>query len=187
MNEFDLIPASYRQHIVVQRLFRYWGMTLVVALVVAGIVLALMHSLNERAQAQLAQVTTATTAAGARASQYKALRAVHTALREQSKTLEVLQSRGATTVLLGVIEKASVDYPVWLRQWDFNRVTTAQQTSNRVQLRGEAADHGALSAFVDALLAETVVADVRISAATEGSEQDRRQVRFSLEVALASS
>lgn len=184
MSEFDLIPASYRQALAVTTLRRIWVAVLLLALLFGGGFMAVFAALNRQSAQTLVEVTAQTTAQAALAAKYQTLRAANRVLRKNSSALAALQTQGMTTALLTVVEQASADHHVWLQQWEYQRAAVEQGADDQVALQGEAPDHGALSGFVETLLASPVVADVRIATANEGT-RERRRVQFRLHLMLS--
>ncbi|MFK7915074.1 MAG: hypothetical protein AB8B93_14255, partial [Pseudomonadales bacterium] len=74
--------------------------------------------------------------------------------------------------------------PLWLKRWEYYGGTPGKSDAQRMQLRGDAQSHDALSRFVEALLAAPTVADVRIAAANERSQGG--DIDFQLELELVS-
>lgn len=182
MNGFDLIPASYRAQCAAQESLR-------MAAVVAGLVLLVgiaavvgLRAVNSHTTEELAALTVDSNARQVIASKYKLAVAARTALREQGLIMAALQRRGATTTLISVVEQARATLPLWLKRWEFAGGSPGQNNSQRMQLRGDAQSHDALSQFVDALLAAPAVADVRIAAANERSQGSN--IDFQLELEL---
>ncbi|MFK7914924.1 MAG: hypothetical protein AB8B93_13485, partial [Pseudomonadales bacterium] len=153
MSDFDLIPASYRAQCVARDSLR-------MAAIAAGLVLFIgvasavgLRLLNSHTTAELASLKIDSNAREVIASKYKLMVAARTKLREQGAVMAALQRRGATTTLISVVEQARATLPLWLKRWEYYGGTPGKSDAQRMQLRGDAQSHDALSRFVEALLA----------------------------------
>lgn len=184
MSEFDLIPASYRAERAAIDSLRLAATCALVVVLIGVATGVLLRIANERAGDQLAAITAQSNAQAVINAKYQLLAGARATLREQNGLLSSLDSRGATTELLSVVEQARLSTPVWLKRWDYRSSRVGPRLVHRVALRGDATTHEALTTFVGQLLSTPAVADVRIAAANASSPAQR--VDFQLELELAS-
>ena len=208
MREIDLIPASYR----LARRRDHWLKLLVgtsLGLVVStGLARVWLDTAVEAAAAEVARLEIQQTIATGERDRLAAMELERQTYEERLYLLEGLRSGAAATELFDIIEQALIDDEVWFRSWDFRRAgvtdpegqsiesgyfvmvpaTAAADEAWRVEthmtIAGQAVDHGALSRFVQRLLAHPTIENVRIRRTDLKRYATRSLVDFDLAIII---
>jgi len=188
MSAFDLVPRDYRVQLAQHKLLQQFGVVL--ALIVAALLAsyALLAGLHAKHQLELEALQAQQVIKQQEINIYQSLRQQQSELQSQVEQLAQFQGAGATHLLLQSVENAAASGSVWLTNWRYNRQSADQP--HKVELHGDAADHGALSDFVLQLLRSPQILDAGITRSTMKSDNSRgkangRKIAFRLELNVA--
>jgi len=191
MNGFDLVPADYRQQLAQRLMLRYFGFgAMSLFLILGGCYLGLIV-LQRQADEGLVVLKNQQQQIQQQIQTYQGLRQQHQHLQQQLSQLTALSQAGATSQVLASVEAAAAEQSIWLNHWHYDRATTTNQL-HRVELNGNARDHGELANFVQQLLRSPAITDARILAANirapdNSGSQKNVQFRLQLQVVGATS
>jgi Tfp pilus assembly protein PilN len=209
MADIDMIPRSYRDGVRVQRALRSYGLALG-ALLLAGVAAAgLLHWRLAVATPQLDALRARTSEAETLRTRLAASTAHQGALEQDAQALAALRGTGGSTRLADALDAALND-KVWFDTLRFARteellraplpsplpsgtLTTRASTrpgappgpqtwrvARHIEVEGQALDHAALTAFLGALSANPVLADVRFLKSTAAAGEGPELVAFSV-------
>lgn len=212
MGELDLIPSDYRQRRWLRgwvKRFAAWALLLLAVLATAFVMLwqqvTALRVEGDRLRAQQ-------TLDEAQHAELLALQNDRAALGQQLAMLRGLQSGIDAELMFTTVDVALGQGPVWFGNWEFRRegvivpeeqpgladtgyfiVVPADGQSNskpqwmvetHMLIRGQAADHAALSRFVTALFRQPGVVDARVQKTALINDGSREIVDFDLAVVL---
>lgn len=196
MHELDLVPQAYRHWLWLRRqLVTFTALLLAVMVCLAAARMFLGERLAQAAGELHQRQADEQTLVGDRA-RLDALRERERQLLHREQSLQTLRE-GLLPIRMFEAVDAALDGRVWFREWSYehSRETTEAARAatpvadwrvvNRMQIGGQATDHGALAAFVRRLAAQPLVADVRLLDTQIRRYTETTVVDFSLAVWLA--
>lgn len=212
MGELDLIPSDYRQRRWLRgwaRRFTAWAVLLLLVLAVAFVQLQRQVT---ALRAEGDSLRTRQTLDEQQRAELLALQDERATLGQQLAMLKGLQSGIDAELMFTTVDAALGQGPVWFRNWEFRRegvIVPEEQpgladtgyfivvpadggsrdkpqwmVETHMLIRGQAADHAALSRFVTALFRQPGVTDARVQKTALVNDGQRETVDFDLAVVL---
>ena len=212
-NEIDLIPSDYRSRQWQWRALKLLaiGCSAIVFTAVLGAG-ALSHA-TTRIQQQATELETRREVTAQQRAELEALNGRQVELEQQLAVLEGLRGGAAAVTMSVTIDRALADHMVWFTRWQFERAGVlvyedqadvqtgyfivvpegerngggdASQVETRMTIQGQAADHAALSEFIDGLFAQPEIVDVRVQQTSLRRYAQTNVVDFELAIVLNS-
>ncbi|MBK7616682.1 MAG: PilN domain-containing protein [Burkholderiales bacterium] len=162
MHDIDLIPADYRALRQGRRWWAWSGAAIAVALLATAGARTWLHGAIAREAPQVAALRTQDREAQALRDELLALSQQETRLRDQVQGLRALRRNPPWQTALRAVDQALDQTPaprLWLEQLQVQ----AAPPSHQLALKGHAADHAALSQFVQALGLQPGLTEVRLT------------------------
>ena len=166
MSELDLIPAEYRLWIWQLSWLKRWAWMLGVILLLTLSTCMLLHQSTRRMREEVHTLEQRKNISLQQRQEIERLRAEHDATQHRLDALEAIRRSDPTISTLLAVDHAIADQSVWFQQWQYEKAEALPRSEaqpTRMTLTGQALDHAALSHFVEALLTERVIEDVRIT------------------------
>ncbi|MBT8143242.1 MAG: PilN domain-containing protein [Gammaproteobacteria bacterium] len=213
MTEFDLVPREYRLNLAFRHwLGRVAALTTAVVVFACASGAALAWA-NSSLDNQIQQLQTQQALTAQQRTQLETLDARIMDLGRQWQLLTTLRSGAPAEEIFAIIDATLEQGDVWFLSWDFARAGVAEvqqpqtvntgyfivvpdgqsmqpppawQVDTHLNIRGQARDHSALSAFVRALFAQSQVRDVRLQRTSLRRFAAASVVEFELAVVLGS-
>ena len=186
MRDIDLIPASYRKQLrMKQQLIR--GGSAIAALLVLSLAGRLtLSTLTGQIRTEIDSLQVRQTMTSQQRDQLAALQAQRKDAEQQLHLLQGLRSGTAAENLFRIIDRVLIPSEVWFTAWEFRRAGVAQGTQptaapgyfvmatdkvssnepwvveTHMKIAGQARDHVALSEFVQRLIQQPAIQDVRV-------------------------
>lgn len=190
MHELDLIPPDYRAGLLMKRRCVYGFVTLAVAILLVLFAVLLLSRYNDRLESRIFAMQQQHNDIRYRQNQLQELNMTRTALYRELRFLEGLRSGVAVSELLDAVDKSLKDNPVWFQEWSFRRASSlvekppgsstqgyfilieaedspatrqdALKLDMSMTIRGQSADHLALSHFLRQLSEQSQIAEVNL-------------------------
>jgi Tfp pilus assembly protein PilN len=201
MHEIDLIPADYRKERAVTRIAWRCGVAIAALIAIAAIAAGALRHDTSAAQAEIAKLETAASAADMQRAAIEALAQQKQTLESQAVLRSGLNARAPLDDLLISIGAAAVDAGVWFRSWRFVRLgavvpaapagaeehfvvepgSDGSRVRSEIVIAGSAADVGGVSALAQALAADSRFDRVQVQRVARSDAE--RGVDFELALA----
>lgn len=213
MAEIDLIPADYRSLLEQKRTIHRAAIGLAVVFVLMLASSLFVSRGVQQAEAHAARLKAENAITQQQQMQLQQLGEQQAAYEQQLTLLHSLRAGAAIEDIFTLVDRALVDDRLWFLDWGFRRaglvvdgekretdtgyfIIVSQESGQaapaglevetRMNLRGQANDHQALSRFVRALFEQPDVRDVSVRRTTSTTFADRRIVEFDVGVILHS-
>jgi Tfp pilus assembly protein PilN len=210
----DLIPQDYRDRLTISRTARRSAFAAIGMLLVSALVyVPLQVAINKDARAiQVLEEKKAITSQ--QRQTLEGLQREHQTLADKLAVLERLRGGAAAQEMFVAVDRALDGDSVWFTSWSFLRAGVAAarepqgvntgyfivipqgqgsdpepawQIKTRMEIKGQAMDHGALSEFVRRLLDQPQIGDVRVLSTHQRNYQQVTVVEFELAVVVNSN
>lgn len=209
MHELDLIPASYREHLQIQRWCSVFGIAFTIVVLALGGLKYLLTQQSASVQSEIRRLQKAQQISIMQQRQYDDLLASEKKLHKQLEIFEGLRGGPSIRQIFLVIDRV-IDGDVWFQRWTFTREgKTTPARPNTVQtgyfiiiddnagvsrqkqvwklrthmeIQGQALDHSVLAAFIKRLLAQPEIEDVQVLQTRLHTEYDVQVVDFTIAV-----
>jgi len=209
MHELDLIPASYRQRLQIQRWCSIFVLVLAAIVLAIGALKYLLAQQYGTLQSEIRGLQKEQQISILQQRQYNALLATEKKLHNRLEILEGLRGGPSIRQIFLVIDRV-IDADVWFQRWTFsregkitpvkpktvqtgyfiiiedsaggNRERQAWQFRTHMEIQGQARNHTLFAAFVKRLLAQPEIEDVQVLQTKLHSFQDVQVVDFKIAV-----
>lgn len=213
MHELDLIPASYREQLKVKRWFRLFFIAIAITIIlVSGLRLSIVNSTKKLSDKIEVLQKNKIVNIGLQ-KKYNDLVEQEIKLKKDLEVLKALQGGPSTKQILLAIDKA-IQNGVWFTQWTFNRnreatpvqpntvqtgyfIIIPQENINspspsqqawklttHMEISGQALDHTNFSSFVNKLIHQPEIADVKVINTSLNSILSTQVVDFKIVVII---
>jgi len=189
MAEIDLIPAEYTAKLARRRSNTVFAVSSGMAILIGMGLYAALVTMTVRVENQLIRLQDQKAITTQQRNALLEWNERLSALRDERHLLEGLRNGVSAERLFLAIDRALADEKVWFLDWKFSRAGAivkvdkeksksrylielprkgdtsdqrAYEIRNHMKVRGQAVDHAALSRFVENLLAEKEIQDVRV-------------------------
>lgn len=209
MASIDLIPNDYRLWLDQRCLLRNAGIALLLVVVlIAGTAKAVGNRVADT-QAQAAELRVKNTITQNQQQQLAAMQDQQSEYERQWSLLRGLRAGAAVEDIFRIVDESLDGDNLWFLDWSFRRsgiVVDGQQrgvetgyfiivtgesaeeyeVETHMDIRGQAKDHQALSAFVRALFDQDLIKDVNVQRTSRDQSTGRHIVEFDVTVVLSS-
>ncbi len=213
MHELDLIPASYREQLKVKRWFRLFFIAIAITiLVISGLKFSIVNS-TKKLSDKIEVLQKNKVVNLELQKKYNDLVEQEIKLKKDLEVLKGLQGGPSTKQILLAMDRA-MQNGVWFTQWSFNRVreitpiqpdtvqtgyfiiipqeninspSPAQQAWKlqiHMEISGQALDHSNFSSFVNKLIQQPEIADVKVINTSLNSTLSSQVVDFKIVVII---
>jgi hypothetical protein len=213
MHELDLIPASYREQLKVKRWFRLFFISVTITiLIISGLKFFVVNS-TKKLSDKIEVLQKNKVVNLELQKNYNDLVEQEIKLKKDLEVLKGLQGGPSTKQILLAIDKA-MQNGVWFTQWSFNRfreitpiqpdtvqtgyfIIIPQETANsspgnqqawklttHMEISGQALDHTNFSSFVNKLIQQPEIADVKVVNTSLNSNLSTQVIDFKIVVII---
>ena len=213
MHELDLIPASYRQSQLQQRLLILAGSAVAALLVLTATSWFGLDLANAKIAQDIDSLQQQQTISATQRDELQRLSAQKGDYQQQLRLLTGLRSGTAAENLFGIIDQVLFEDELWFLKWQFRRAGVSNDEPGRavetgyflvvspeadagqdetwrvethMEITGQATDHAALSRFVRRLFGRAEIFDVRVKRTELHRYRTRTVVDFDLTVIINS-
>ncbi len=166
MHEIDLIPAAYkRQKNAKKMLVRFAGVyaLLFLTLLVGKAYLSYKTTILNK---EIAQLQEQQQAFSTRKQTYSQLQEQSSAVKKQLAFVELIQQGGGADKLFQVFDRV-LEGQVWMESWSYTAADLAAEESAqagqmKINIKGHALDHLAMSKFIERLIAQPEINNVEV-------------------------
>lgn len=185
MREMDLIPAEYRRNRNAKRMLSHFAALFVILIIgqVAGKLY--LNSKLTHVKDQISTLQEKQRSLDEKKQLIASLKNDRQAVKNQLAFVDMLQQGGGAEKIFLVFDRV-MDMTVWLEDWKYEAANLStedndQNQSMKVMIRGKALDQAALSSFIDRLMSQDEITDVRVLNSAMASGQNTT-VNFNLEI-----
>ena len=207
MDEIDLIPSSYRDLICKLRTIKIFAYIFLVLISLSGIAYGALEYVKYEASKEIAELSELKAITSQQREELNQLKADKSKLEHQWALLNGLRSAVAAEDLFIVIDTAIKDVDVWFTAMKFQRAEYEVEKENvvntgyflivtpdkdkqslaigtKLHITGEAPNHSMMSKFVNNLLDQPEILDVKVLETKINNNHKASSVNFNLAIMI---
>lgn len=184
--EVDLIPADYRLRLWQGRVLKWWVACLLVTCSVSAALAFTLRFLDGDIKTELTELKRMEAVTAHHEQRLKSLTETDAKLSQKHARLDALNAGVVVHTLLEAVDRSLTELEIWFVDWRLQHQPIEGAEVTTMHITGESFDHVAVSNFVQRLIRESSIHDVRVLGTSNSRHAVGQVVRFQLSVVVES-
>jgi len=207
MNDIDLIPSYYREHVVKLRTLKVFGYIFICLILSTSVAYGALEFVKRGATLEISKLSKIKEITSQQREELRLLKSEKNRLDYQWTLLDGLRTAVAAEDLFVAIDSAIQDVDVWFSSMKFQRDEVEIEREDTIHtgyfiiatpsneeqslaigttmlIKGEALDHSTLSSFVNNLIDQSEILDAKVLETSSGKNRNSNAVKFNLAITV---